>query len=149
MYIYFYFYYLFYFVISSLYFSSISSEEFFKVVKNISNGEINDTEITKMIKLADQDKDGNIDINEFKKKIYPRLAKTIRETDAKVLEAFDDYDIDKNGTISPNELREILTKVMGNKISSKQIENMIKAVDLDGDGKLSINEFKRKFYHKV
>lgn len=128
---------------------SITKEEFSKVVKNISGDEISESEIARLLKLADQDNDGLIDIEEFRKKIYPRLAKTIRETDAKVSAAFDEYDVDKNGVITPIELRKILSKILGTTVSSKQIENIINAVDLDRDGKLNINEFKRKFYHRV
>jgi len=43
----------------------------------------------------------------------------------------------------------MLAKVLGISVSSEQIEKMISSVDLDGDGKLNMNEFRRKYYHKV
>ena len=101
-----------------------------------------------MIKLADADKDGLINIEEFKKRIYPRLSKRIQDFDAKVLEAFEQYDIDNNGLIAPDELRKVLVEVFGPVITIKQIDALIKSIDRDGDGQLRIEEFKKKFYQQ-
>ena len=47
------------------------------------------------------------------------------------------FDKDGNGTISPDEIREVL----GGNTSNKVIEDIIKEVDENGDGEIQFEEF--------
>ena len=54
-----------------------------------------------------------------------------------LMEAFRVFDVDQNGFISADELREIM-KNLGQKLSEDEIEEMISEADKDGDGQLNI-----------
>ena len=56
--------------------------------------------------------------------------------DNELLYAFKKFDTDNSGTITVQELRQILAKV-GQHFSEEQIANLIGTVDSDNDGKLS------------
>ena len=56
--------------------------------------------------------------------------------DNELLYAFKKFDTDNSGTITVQELRQILAKV-GQHFSEEQIANLIATVDSDNDGKLS------------
>ena len=51
--------------------------------------------------------------------------------------AFNLFDKDKSGTISINEIKGIL----GGEDRDSQFEDIIKEVDMNGDGEIDINEF--------
>lgn len=53
---------------------------------------------------------------------------------------FEVFDKDKSGTLSPDELREILTRGSG-LLSFESAEQIIADFDTDGDGQISIDEF--------
>ncbi|KAL3813321.1 hypothetical protein ACJIZ3_014589 [Penstemon smallii] len=57
-------------------------------------------------------------------------------------EAFDIYDKDKDGNISESELHAVLWS-LGEKCSVEDCRRMISSVDLDGDGCVNFEEFKR------
>ena len=54
--------------------------------------------------------------------------------------AFDFYDENGDGYITKLELTNVLTR-LGNDIVDKEVETIIQSVDLDGDGKISYDEF--------
>lgn len=54
---------------------------------------------------------------------------------------FNCYDLDKNGYIEPKELRKVMKKLTGEKLSKEDIAAMINAADKNGDGILDKNEF--------
>ena len=57
-----------------------------------------------------------------------------------LLTIFRVFDKDGNGFISTKELREVL-KELGDDVSDKEIIEMIRNVDIDGDGKVNYDEF--------
>ncbi|KAJ9540258.1 hypothetical protein OSB04_026764 [Centaurea solstitialis] len=57
-------------------------------------------------------------------------------------DAFELYDLNKNGLISAKELHQILSQ-LGEKCSVEDCANMIKPVDSDGDGYVNFVEFKK------
>ncbi|EXC48677.1 putative calcium-binding protein CML25 [Morus notabilis] len=96
-------------------------------------------ELRKMIKEVDSDGDGFIDLKEF-------IELNTKGVDSdEVLEnlkdAFSVYDIDKNGSISAEELYEVL-RSLGDECSIAECRKMISGVDCDGDGTISFEEFK-------
>ena len=62
------------------------------------------------------------------------------ETLASYIEVFKSFDMDSSGTIEPHELIRILNKV-GIKKSPKEVGEIIKEVDYNGDGEINFVEF--------
>ena len=54
---------------------------------------------------------------------------------------FNCYDLDKNGFIEPKELRKVMKRLTGEKLSKRDIEEMISVADKNGDGLLDKSEF--------
>jgi Ca2+-binding EF-hand superfamily protein len=54
---------------------------------------------------------------------------------------FNCYDLDKNGFIEPKELRKVMKRLTGKKLSKEDIEEMISVADKNGDGLLDKTEF--------
>ncbi|EPS69688.1 hypothetical protein M569_05080, partial [Genlisea aurea] len=86
----------------------------------------------------DVDGDGFIDLKEFKA-FHCRGGGDGKK---ELKEAFDLYDKDKNGKISAAELHSTL-RSLGEKCSMKDCRKMISSVDVDGDGCVNFEEFKR------
>ncbi|KAK6122275.1 hypothetical protein DH2020_043989 [Rehmannia glutinosa] len=98
-----------------------------------------DEELQIMIQEVDSDGDGFIDLQEFIE---------LNTTDVghdEVLEnlkdAFQVFDIDKNGSISAEELQDVL-KSLGEECTLAECRKMISGVDADGNGTISFDEFK-------
>ncbi|KAK7276259.1 hypothetical protein RIF29_17397 [Crotalaria pallida] len=95
-------------------------------------------EVRSMMEVIDQNGDGYIDLKEF-----ADFHCTKGSEDSKELkDAFDLYDLDKNGLISANELHSVLKK-LGEKCSLGDCRRMISNVDADGDGSVNFEEFKK------
>lgn len=99
-------------------------------------------EITRMMEEIDADKDGFISLDEFTK--FCSAGSANGEGDLR--EAFDMYDINRNGLISSTELHQILTK-MGEKCTEQDCVKMITSVDSDRDGFVNFAEFKSMMSH--
>lgn len=54
---------------------------------------------------------------------------------------FNCYDLDRNGFIEPKELRKVMKRLTGEKLSKRDIEEMISVADRNGDGLLDKSEF--------
>ncbi|KAE9606113.1 putative serine/threonine-protein phosphatase with EF-hands [Lupinus albus] len=97
-------------------------------------------EVRLMMEIIDQNGDGYIDLNEF---ADFHCNKDSDADDSKELrDAFDLYDLDKNGLISANELHSVLKK-LGETCSLGDCRRMIRNVDADGDGCVNFEEFKK------
>ncbi|XWS75567.1 hypothetical protein CRYUN_Cryun01aG0101400 [Craigia yunnanensis] len=95
--------------------------------------------------MAEMDKDGNgyIDLDEFIAFHGTDINDDETQCENKELkDAFDMYDLDKNGLISANELHAVL-KRLGEKCSLSDCQRMISQVDKDGDGSVNFEEFKK------
>ncbi|CAF1696299.1 hypothetical protein HID58_050139 [Brassica napus] len=97
-------------------------------------------EIDEMFTELDADGDRQIDIVEFAK-CYVVGEKEEEEEEAVLKEAFDLYDINRDGKISPGELHVVLKRLGRNK-SMEECASMVGAVDADQDGHVSFEEFK-------
>lgn len=121
----------------------ISSSELNAMIINL--GQIaTEDEIQKMILAADKDGDGFISLEEF-------IEINIKDIDSdQVLEnlrtAFSVFDLDGNGSISADELHQVL-KRLGDECSVAECIKMIKGVDVDGDGMINFEEFKVMMYN--
>ncbi|RYR46419.1 hypothetical protein Ahy_A07g032157 isoform B [Arachis hypogaea] len=96
-------------------------------------------EVRRMMEEIDQNGDGYIDIKEF---ADFHCTGTVADESKELRDAFDLYDLDKNGLISAAELHAVL-KRLGEKCSLSDCRRMIKNVDADGDGNVNFEEFKK------
>ncbi|GFY93695.1 calcium-binding EF-hand family protein [Actinidia rufa] len=118
----------------------ISVSELRAVLKALGS-ETSTEEVGRVMAEIDKDGDGSIDLNEFAE--FHRRGAADGDTDSKELrEAFDLYDRDKNGLISARELHAVL-KNLGEKCSLADCSRMIGSVDVDGDGCVNFEEFKK------
>ncbi|KAI3516619.1 hypothetical protein L1887_15541 [Cichorium endivia] len=96
-------------------------------------------ELEQMITEVDADGDGFIDLKEF-------IELNTKGIDAAELlenlkDAFSVFDIDKNGSITAEELQNVLGS-LGEESTIGECRKMIAGVDQDGDGMISFDEFK-------
>jgi len=56
---------------------------------------------------------------------------------------FNCYDLDKNGFIGPKEVRKVMKRLTGERLSKRDIKEMISVGDRNGDGVLDKTEFAR------
>ena len=89
-------------------------------------------DIIKMFKSVDTDNSGFIDYTEFV--IASMDEKTLLSND-KLQAAFKMFDKDGSGTISPEEIKEVLC--YGKSMGEEQINKIIREVDANGDGEIS------------
>ena len=75
-------------------------------------GEVGKTEVDRIFALVDVDKSGEIDFSEF---VTATVNRSNLLSEEKLLSAFNIYDKDKNGSISIEEIKEVLG--VGKKIS--------------------------------
>ena len=54
---------------------------------------------------------------------------------------FNNFDKDKNGTIELSQLREV-AEALGEKIAQDQLTDIVQKLDTNGDGKISLDQFK-------
>ncbi|KAL8150752.1 hypothetical protein V2J09_020560 [Rumex salicifolius] len=107
----------------------ISSSELRSIMSNLGQT-VSDDEILAMIREVDSDGDGFIDLREF----IELNTKGVDSDEIMVnlREAFSVYDIDGNGSISAEELLQIM-KSLGDGCSIADCRKMIAGVDTDGD----------------
>jgi len=95
---------------------------------------------SQIIQQVDQDKDGKVSIQEFKN---AKLARKIGADDRLIRKQFQRIDEDRNGFITPDEL----SKLFNWTLTEDLIENMIKEIDENNDGKISYEEFVKAMKH--
>ena len=96
-------------------------------------------EIADILKGVDTDKNGVINYTEF---IAATLdQKSLLSSDSLIKDAFQLFDKNNDGIIDQSELRNTLAGVEGELIDEKIWNDVLKEVDIDGDGKVSFDEF--------
>jgi len=100
---------------------------------------------TRMIAIFDEDGGGDVDFQEFVSGLSAFSSKGNKEE--KLRFAFRVYDIDRDGYISNGELFIVLKMMVGSNLKDQQLQQIvdktIMEADLDGDGKISFEEFTR------
>ncbi|XP_075494266.1 putative calcium-binding protein CML18 [Primulina tabacum] len=114
----------------------ISPSELGSVLNGLDSRTTED-EVARIMSELDIDGDGFIDLNEFK-----AFHCVGGDSNKELREAFDLYDQDKNGKISAKELHTVL-RGLGEKCSLKDCRRMIGSFDVDGDGCVDFEEFKK------
>ncbi|KAL4569392.1 hypothetical protein LXL04_025028 [Taraxacum kok-saghyz] len=118
----------------------ISSEELVHVMKALGS-DISAEEVKEVMTKIDTDCDGFINLEEFAG-FCKENAGNQDEGLNELQEAFELYDLNKNGLISSTELHQILTR-LGERCTVEDCVKMIKSVDSDGDGYVDFEEFKK------
>ncbi|KAM8711223.1 hypothetical protein ACLKA7_000373 [Drosophila subpalustris] len=97
-----------------------------------------ESQLNSMINEIDTDGNGFIDFEEFVSALTRRLSGNL--DDDEIRDAFRVYDKENTGFIGPDQLRSVFFDV-DQVVHEEEIEEMIRGVDQDGDGKLSYEEF--------
>lgn len=97
---------------------------------------ISDEELEQIFSRVDSDMSGEIDYSEF---VMATMSQQKLASQNRLRSAFEAFDKDGNGQISPAEVRMLLGGGAG--IDDKQVEKIIAQVDRDGDGEVSFEEF--------
>lgn len=113
----------------------ISSAELMEMMTAL-RSKTSEEEVNRMMAELDQNGDGYIDLKEFSE-----LHKDGGDV-TELREAFEMYDLDKNGLISAKELHAVMRR-LGEKCSLGDCRRMIGNVDADGDGNVNFEEFKK------
>ena len=100
-------------------------------------GDLAEVEVDRILKIADSDGSGEIDYSEW---VVATTDKKRLLSNEKLETAFNLFDKDGSGTISANEVREVLG--VGKNIDEKIWNDIVMEVDANGDGEISFSEFK-------
>ncbi|XP_023551072.1 probable calcium-binding protein CML25 [Cucurbita pepo subsp. pepo] len=116
----------------------ICSSELGSIMRSLGQA-ATEEELQSMIEEVDADGDGYIDLHEF-------IELNTKDVDseevlANLKDAFSVYDMDGNGSITAEELQEVL-KSLGDECSLADCRKMITGVDKNGDGMICFDEFK-------
>ncbi|XP_078176867.1 putative calcium-binding protein CML18 [Carex rostrata] len=117
----------------------ISTTELTEILRALGS-DAHPDEVQNMMNEMDIDQDGFVDFDEFVAFHFNDHGQASAE--AELREAFAMYDLDKNGVISAKELHQVLRK-LGERCSIGDCAKMIRSVDVDGDGCVSFEEFKK------
>ncbi|PNF38183.1 Calmodulin, partial [Cryptotermes secundus] len=121
---------------------SITQEELGRVMRSLGQF-AREEELQQMLHEVDIDGDGNVSFEEFVEIVSNMGATTERTADQEEKElrdAFRVFDKHNRGYISASDLRAVL-QCLGEDLSEEEIEDMIKEVDVDGDGRIDFYEF--------
>ena len=97
---------------------------------------INEDEVDKMFKEIDIDGNGSIDYTEF---VMATMNEKNMMSNERLMQAFKMFDKDNSGTISADEIKEVLGS--DTSLSEQAITQIIKEVDENGDGEIQFDEF--------
>ncbi|CAG9829646.1 unnamed protein product [Diabrotica balteata] len=125
---------------------SITKEELGRVMRSL--GQFARTEeLKQMLQEIDVDGDGNVSFEEFVDIAWsassgrdPNHTISLEEEEKELRDAFRVFDKHNRGYICSSDLRAVL-HCLGEDLSEEEIEEMIKEVDVDGDGRIDFYEF--------
>ncbi|CAL8379512.1 calcium-binding protein 5a [Gadus morhua] len=86
---------------------------------------------------------GRVDFEDFVELMAPKL---LEETAGMIgmkelKDAFKEFDMDGDGEITTEELRQAMTKLMGEHMAASEIDAIVKEADDNGDGTVDFEEF--------
>jgi len=116
---------------------TITAQELGEIMKSLGQNP-SDSELQDMINEVDVDHSGSIDFDEFLK----MMSTTVKAQDFahETRAAFNVFDKDGSGTISADELRQVM-KSLGENLTDEEIDEMIREADKDRNGTIDYEEF--------
>jgi calmodulin len=120
----------------------INTNELASVLRSLGQNNT-EAELQEMISEIDIDGNGSIDFPEF----LTMMARKMKENNNikdEIHEIFKVFDKEGNGFISVAELSHVMIS-LGEELTEEEVKEMIKEADIDGDGQVSYEDFK-KFY---
>lgn len=93
-------------------------------------------ELQQILSEMDEDGNGTIEFDEF----VEAMKKKTKESELEMKDAFKVLDRNKNGYISPGDLKHLLLCI-GENYSLEEIDQILKEIDEDGDGFINFQEF--------
>ncbi|XP_011339456.1 calmodulin isoform X2 [Ooceraea biroi] len=123
---------------------TITKEELGRVMRSLGQF-ARAEELRTMLQEIDIDGDGNVSFEEFVEIVSNIGASTAAASDQhqeeqELRDAFRVFDKHNRGYITASDLRAVL-QCLGEDLSEEEIEDMIKEVDVDGDGRIDFYEF--------
>jgi len=104
---------------------------------------LTDKELADMMTALDTNRDGVIDFDEFVTMMKRRTKERMNEDpEIQLRSVFSKFDADNSGKIDRNEVRMIMKK-LDQTFTDEEINSIIDIADLDGDGEISWDEFKK------
>jgi len=97
-------------------------------------------DVENMMKHVDKDKSDTIDFDEFIDIMLDIENQAPAHREQELLDAFNVFDINNDGYISKDELRQVMKKI-DTHITEEELNDMIEAIDEDGDGQVNYEEF--------
>ncbi|KAK3936687.1 hypothetical protein QBC46DRAFT_394370 [Diplogelasinospora grovesii] len=115
----------------------ITAEELGNVMKELGLNP-SDAELQDLISEVDVNNDGVINFEEFLHLMSQKVKET--DTEQELINAFKVFDQDGSGTISTEELRNVL-RSLGENLTDAELDEMIHLADENGDGQIDYQEF--------
>jgi calmodulin len=116
---------------------TITAEELGEVMRSLGQKPTR-AQLEAMVNEIDADGDGAIDFPEFLTMMLRKMNEGDPEKELR--DVFMVFDKDQSGTISAEELRNVM-RVIGEKLTDQEIEDAIRLADTTGDGEVSYDEF--------
>ena len=114
----------------------LSKDEIKQGYKDYYDKELGDEEIDDMFNKVDADGSGEIEYSEF---VIATMNEKNLLSNNKLQSAFKMFDKDGGGTISTDEIKQVLS--FGQNLEESVVNQIIKQVDANGDGEISFDEF--------
>lgn len=120
--------------------SKITSGELSQMMKKLGQNP-DPAEIRSIMRACDTKNKGYIDFEDFCTTLYKFSPRDLSE---QVKDAFEMIDGDGSGAISSDEIKQILTTI-GDQATEAEIDEIVREIDLDGDGEIDYQEFVKIF----
>ena len=121
----------------------VSTDELGTVLETLGQ-KVTQEELVQIIAEVDQDGGGSVDFDEFVDLMSSRMSENNEEYD--IIDVFKVFDQDGSGYITAAELRHVMMN-LDEELTDKEIDNLIAEADVDGDGQIGYDEFKRLIIH--
>ncbi|KAL7643168.1 UNVERIFIED_CONTAM: hypothetical protein RMT77_006458 [Armadillidium vulgare] len=129
---------------------SIDKQELGRVMRSLGQF-ATEEELREMLDEIDIDGDGTFSFNEFVDivcNVGRPTERSVEDEEKELRDAFRIFDKHGRGYISASDLRAVL-RCLGEDLSEEEIEDMIREVDIDGDGRIDFNEFVKALAENV